>query len=220
MKKSRFSEEQIIGALREADAGVRVVEICRKLRISEATLYQWKVKYGGLGISELRRLKELEGGNSRLKRMYAELSLAHHALQDVIQKSKVRAGATGAGRAHGQSTRLIMPTHAPYGAVARLSVYRVGESKDDTPVIEAVLEHFEREPGQRFDKLYAAFRANRDRYPWGKTRLWRVYCDLRLNLKRRGRRRGTCNPCCRHSRKVRSALMRQPSRSKNTQIRR
>ena len=86
MKKSKFSEEQIVGALREADAGAKVTELCRRLGISDATFYQWKAKYGGLGISELRRLKELEGENSRLKRMYAELSLAHHALQDVLQK--------------------------------------------------------------------------------------------------------------------------------------
>lgn len=86
MKKSKFSEEQIIGALREADAGVKVIEICRKLGISDATFYQWKAKYGGLGVSELRRLKELEGENSRLKRMYADLSLAHQALQEVMGK--------------------------------------------------------------------------------------------------------------------------------------
>lgn len=77
MKKSKFSEEQIIGALREADAGVKVTEVCRRLGISDATFYQWKAKYGGLGISELRRLRELESENSRLKRMYADLSLAH-----------------------------------------------------------------------------------------------------------------------------------------------
>lgn len=86
---------------------------------------------------------------------------------------------------HGLSRRLACRT----ARVARSSLYRVEKVKDDIPVIEAVLAHFQREPGQGFDKLYAAFRADRARYPWGKTRLWRVYCDLRLNRKRRGRRR-------------------------------
>ena len=86
---------------------------------------------------------------------------------------------------HGLSRRWACRT----ARVARSSTYRIGKAKDDTAVMEAVLEYFGREPGQGFDKLYAAFRANRDRYPWGKTRLWRVYCDLKLNRKRRGRRR-------------------------------
>jgi putative transposase len=86
MKKSRFSEEKIIAVLKQAEAGVKVSELVRKHGISEATFYNWKAKYGGLDVSQLRRLKELEGENARLKRMYAELSLAHHALQDAVEK--------------------------------------------------------------------------------------------------------------------------------------
>jgi putative transposase len=86
MKKSRFSEEKIIAILKEADAGVKSAELCRKHGISAATLYNWKGRYGGMDASQLRRLKELENENARLKRMYAELSLTHHALQDAVQK--------------------------------------------------------------------------------------------------------------------------------------
>ncbi len=86
MKKSRFSEEKIIAVLKQAEAGVKVAELARKHGISEATFYNWKAKYGGLDVSQLRRLKDLEGENARLKRMYAELSLAHHALQDAVEK--------------------------------------------------------------------------------------------------------------------------------------
>ena len=86
MKKSRFSEEKIIAILKEADAGVKSAELCRKHGISAATLYNWKARYGGMDASQLRRLKELESENARLKRMYAELSLTHHALQDAVQK--------------------------------------------------------------------------------------------------------------------------------------
>jgi putative transposase len=86
MKKSKFSEEQIAFALRQGETGTQVAEICRKMGISEATFYNWKKKYGGLGVSELRRLKQLEDENFRLKRMVADLSLDKQMLQDVIQK--------------------------------------------------------------------------------------------------------------------------------------
>ena len=85
MKKSRFSEEKIIAVLKQAEAGVKIAE-ARKNGVTEATLYNWKARYGGMDASQLRRLKELEGENLRLKRMYAELSLSHHALQDAVEK--------------------------------------------------------------------------------------------------------------------------------------
>ena len=86
MKRSRFSETQIVGILKEADSGISVQELCRKHGISNATYYKWKSKYGGLEASDLRRLKELEAENSRLKRMYADLSLENEALKDLISK--------------------------------------------------------------------------------------------------------------------------------------
>ena len=86
MKKSKFTEAQIVVALRQADTGVTVAEVCRKMGISEATYYNWKRKYGGLGTTELRRLRELEAENQQLKKLVADLSLDKHMLQEVIQK--------------------------------------------------------------------------------------------------------------------------------------
>jgi putative transposase len=86
VKKSRFSEEKIIAVLKQWEAGAKVAELARKCGVSEPTLYNWKSRYGGMDVSQLRRLKELEAENIRLKRMYADLSLTHHALQDVVQK--------------------------------------------------------------------------------------------------------------------------------------
>ncbi len=86
MKKSRFTETQIVSILTEADNGVAVKDVCRKHRISPATYYKWKSKYGGLDASELKRIKELEAENSKLKRMYADLSLENDALKDLISK--------------------------------------------------------------------------------------------------------------------------------------
>jgi len=86
MRKSKYTDEQIAFALRQAEGGTRVSEICRKIGISEATFFNWKKKYGGLGVSELRRLKQLEEENKQLKKLVADLSLDKQMLQDVIAK--------------------------------------------------------------------------------------------------------------------------------------
>jgi putative transposase len=86
MKKSRFTEQQIAYALRQAETGTKVSEVCRKMGVAEATFYNWKKKYGGLGVSELRRLKQLEEENRQLKKLVADLSLDKQMLQDVIAK--------------------------------------------------------------------------------------------------------------------------------------
>ena len=86
MRKSRFSETQIVSILKEADAGRPVKEICRKHGISNATYYKWKSRYGGMEASDLKRVKELESENARLKRMYADLALENRAMQDLIRK--------------------------------------------------------------------------------------------------------------------------------------
>lgn len=86
MKKSRYSETQIVGALKQADAGVPVKDLCRQLGISLATYYQWKSKYGGMEASDLKRVKELEAELSQYKRMYAELARENHAMKDLITK--------------------------------------------------------------------------------------------------------------------------------------
>lgn len=86
MRKSRFTEEQIAFALRQAETGTKVSEVCRKMGVAEATFYNWKKKYGGLGVSELRRLKQLEEENRQLKKLVADLSLDKQMLQDVIAK--------------------------------------------------------------------------------------------------------------------------------------
>lgn len=86
MKKIKFSESQILAILKEQEQGLKVSEICRKHGISDATFYNWKNKYSGMTINELKRLKELEYENSRLKRMFANLSLENEALKDIVTK--------------------------------------------------------------------------------------------------------------------------------------
>ncbi len=88
MRRSRFSEEQIIGILREQEAGMKVAEVCRRHGISDATFYTWKSKYGGLEVSEARRLKSLEDENRRLKKLLAEAVLDNAALKDLLGKNQ------------------------------------------------------------------------------------------------------------------------------------
>jgi len=86
MKRSRYTEEQIAFALKQAELGTPVPDVCRKMGISDATFYTWRKKFGGLGPSEVRRLKQLEEENQRLKRLVADLSLDKVMLQDVLSK--------------------------------------------------------------------------------------------------------------------------------------
>jgi len=86
MKKSKFTESQIVNILKDAEAGVSLEELSRQHGFSKATFYKWKAKYGGMDVSALKRLKELEEENRRLKQMYADLSLEHKVLKDIVEK--------------------------------------------------------------------------------------------------------------------------------------
>ncbi len=86
MKRTRFSETQIVTILKQGDAGIKVQDLCREHGISDATYYNWKAKYGGLEASDLKRLKETEHELAKLKRMYADLALENRALKDLLEK--------------------------------------------------------------------------------------------------------------------------------------
>lgn len=86
MKKSRFSEAQIVGILKEVELGAKVGDTCRKHGISDATNYKWKTQYCGMSVSHLAQMRQLQEENTKLKRMYADLALIHHALKDVVER--------------------------------------------------------------------------------------------------------------------------------------
>src|SRR5262249_39070605 len=105
MKRSRFTEEQIIAILREQEAGVATAEVCRRHGVSSATFYKWKAKFGGLDVSDVRRLKALEEENGRLKRMLADAMLDNAALKDLLGKSGDPRCASGGGDASAPGLR-------------------------------------------------------------------------------------------------------------------
>lgn len=86
MKKTRFTETQIVAILKKQEAGIKTSDLCREYGISDATFYNWKAKYGGLEVREVKRLRELEQENAKLKKMYAEISMENYALKDLISK--------------------------------------------------------------------------------------------------------------------------------------
>ena len=98
MKKTRYSESQIIKVLKEVEGGRTVKAVCREYGVAEGTYYTWKSKYGGMEVADLKRLKELEEENRRLKQMYADLSLDHKVLKDIVEKSSKARRTTGTGR--------------------------------------------------------------------------------------------------------------------------
>ena len=102
MKTSRFSEEQIIGFLKQAEAGMQIKELCRKGGFSDATFYKWRSKYGGMEVPDARRLRELESENAKLKRLLAEAHLDMHALKSVFNVKNSPAGQACGDRADGQ----------------------------------------------------------------------------------------------------------------------
>jgi putative transposase len=95
MKRSRNSEEKILYALKQAESGTPVGDVCRQMGISEATFYVWKKKYGGLSLTELRELRQLREENSKLKRLVADLTLDRHVLQEIVKKRAERRAASG-----------------------------------------------------------------------------------------------------------------------------
>lgn len=188
MKQSRFSESKIISILNQQDQGLAVCHIARQHGISEATFYRWKAKYGGLSINELQRIKELEAENARLKRMYADLSLVHHALKDAVEKKArwlvvKRELADYMCSEHGVSQRQACTCLR----LPRSSYRYRPKPKSDEPIMDALRSLVDKHPAIGFWKCYHRLRAMG--HPWNLKQVYRVYTALRLNIRRRAKRR-------------------------------
>ncbi|MGQ3133723.1 MAG: IS3 family transposase [Flavobacteriales bacterium] len=189
MKKSRFSESQIVSILKRQEAGVPVKDICREAGISDQTFYRWKAQYGGMDASQLKRVKELEEENSRLKRMYAELSMINDALKDVIGKKAVkpdhkRAIAHQLIKEYGLSMRQA----CVQAGLSRSGLHRRQHpSSTDLEIAQALRALVDKHPSIGFWMCY--HRLRRQGHPWNHKRVYRVYTSLKLNIRRRSKKR-------------------------------
>ncbi|WP_374755517.1 IS3 family transposase [Fibrisoma limi] len=187
MKKTRFTESQIVKILKQQENGIPTKEICREHGISEATFYNWKSKYGGMEASDVKRLKDLEEENARLKKMYADLAMDNQILKDLFTKK-------GLGPAtKRQLAEEIVQEHAiPVSRACQLvslprSQFYYNTRKDDTAVIEVLQDLAFAHPSYGFRKLFAYIR--RSGQTWNHKKVYRIYKLLKLNRKRKGKRR-------------------------------
>ncbi|MDA8962007.1 IS3 family transposase [Congregibacter sp.] len=188
MKKSRFTESQIVGVLKQVDAGHKVDDVCREHGISSATYYNWKSKYGGMEASELRRMKGLEDENARLKRMYADLSLTHEATKDLIKKKGLVTDQRRDAVINLVVQGLSVKTACDVVGLSRSSYNR--EPTDwrarDAAFIAAIQLILKEAPRAGFWKIFKRLRLKG--YAFNHKRVYRVYCRLGLNLPRRTKR--------------------------------
>ncbi|WP_251865842.1 transposase [Achromobacter sp. Marseille-Q4962] len=173
MKRSRFTEEQIAYALRLANNGTPVVDVCRQLDVSEATFYTWKKKYADFGISELRKLKQLEDENARLRRIVADLTLDKQILQEVVRKKSEGCQTARAGGLDASTFPDQRATFLRAGAAAALDLVREesrARSKCAAPT----------HPGHRHERPRFGYRRvlvilHREGWEVGKKRVYRLY---------------------------------------------
>nr|WP_219914975.1 IS3 family transposase [Klebsiella pneumoniae] len=188
IRKARFTEHQIIAVLKSVEAGRTVKDVCREAGISEASYYNWKAKFGGMEASDIKKMKDLEDENRRLKQMFADLSLECRALKDVIGKKSLKPAI---------KRELVSYLTAQFAMSLRqacriLSLSRTvfryqPDTQRDEPVIMALTVAAERYPRYGFKKLFQVLR--RQGKSWNHKRVHRIYCLLKLNFRRKGKQR-------------------------------
>ena len=188
MKRGRFTEEQVIGVLREQEAGMKVAEVCRKHGISEPTFYAWKAKFGGMSVSDAKRLKQLEGENAKLKKLLAEAMLdvavlkGHH-VKKVVTPVARRAAVTSAREAHGISERRACSIIGADRSPMRHGHRRADDAATRTRLKELAAER------RRFGWRRLKLLLEREGIPMNHKKLRRLYTEERLQVRRRGGRK-------------------------------
>ncbi|MGN3961850.1 IS3 family transposase [Burkholderia gladioli] len=184
MKKSRYTEEQIAFALKQAELGTKVTEVCRKMGISEAIFYNWKKKYGGLGVSELRRLKQLEEENARLKRMVADLSLDKQMLQEVVQKKAVKpAHKRALADFLIQAYRVSIRRATAVLQLRQATYFYQPHPRDDRAERQRIREIAETRIRYGVERIHVLLR--REGWLNNHKKTYRIYCEEKLNLRRK-----------------------------------
>jgi len=179
MKKSKFTEAQIVFALRQAESGVSVDEVCRKLGISQATFFNWKKKFGGLGVSDLRKLRQLEEENAQLRKLVSDLSLDKQILQDVLKKSAIENYKISVRRA----CSLMMISSSVW--------YYIPTERSDELIKKRMREIAQVRVRYGFWRIFTLLR--REGFADNHKRVYRIYCNEGLNLRSRRPRRSRCS---------------------------
>ncbi|ATL45901.1 IS3 family transposase [Chitinophaga caeni] len=187
MKKTRFTETQIVSILKQQENGFATKDICREHGISEATFYNWKSKYGGMEASDVKRLKDLEEENSRLKRMYADLSLDNQILKDLFTKK-----ALGPSTKRQVAEELVADQGVSVSRACRIvsfprSKFYYRSRRNDQVLIDALQDLAFKHTSYGFRKLFAYLR--RAGHHWNHKRVYRVYRLLKLNKRKKLKRR-------------------------------
>lgn len=182
MKKTRYTEEQIAFALKQAETGTRVGEVCRKMGISEATFYNWKKKFAGLGVTELRRLRQLEDENQRLKKLVAELSLDKEMLQEVLKQSSEAGSEAPGGYILREAYRISVRRGCGLLMQSR-TVYHWQSRRDDRAITLRIREIAETRIRYGCPRIHIQLR--REGWPVNHKKTHRIYCLEGLNLRRK-----------------------------------
>ncbi|WP_423825875.1 IS3 family transposase [Salmonella enterica] len=193
MKRSKFTETQIVNILKLAEKGVKVTDICREHGISSATYYQWKSKYGGLEASDLKRLREIEAENAKLKKMYAELALENAAIKDLLGKPVTPERRREATQHLVYQGLLSIAKACRLTGLSRRSWYRPDPKqnrlKRDQPIVDALNTIIQDSTRSRWGFWKCFHRLRLDGNLWNFKRVWRIYCAMNLNQKRRTKKR-------------------------------
>ncbi|HCI6751867.1 TPA: IS3 family transposase [Klebsiella quasipneumoniae subsp. quasipneumoniae] len=188
MRKARFTEHQIIAVLKSVEAGRTVKDVCREAGISEASYYNWKAKFGGMEASDIKKMKDLEDENRRLKQMFADLSLECRALKDVIEKKPLKPAIKREPVSYLTAQFAMSLRQACRILSLSRTVFRYQpDTQRDEPVIMALTVAAERYPRYGFKKLFQVLR--RQGKSWNHKRVHRIYCLLKLNFRRKGKQR-------------------------------
>ncbi|ECI6491457.1 IS3 family transposase [Salmonella enterica subsp. enterica] len=172
MKKTRYTEEQIAFALKQAEISTRVREVCRKMGISEATFYNWKKKFAGPGVTELRRLRQLEDENQRLKKLVAELSLDKEMLQEVLKP------------------KVLRPAQKRQAVTFLREAYRISVRRGCGLLMQSrTVYHWQSQRDDRAITLRIHIQLRREGWPVNHKKTHRIYCPEGLNLRRKRPRR-------------------------------
>lgn len=202
MKRNRFTEDQIIGILKEHEAGVSVADLCRKHGVSDASVYKWKAKYGGMDVSEAKRLKGLEDENARLKRLLADAMLDNAALKDLLEKKVVtQSHEPPLVQGHGDAAKRQAVAHlvASHEMSERRACQVIGCCRmttryeivrEDDPVLRERLKEVAK-VRRRFGYRQLHVFLRREGFDLNHKRLFRIYREEPLHLRRRGGRKRT-----------------------------